>query len=67
MKENKMEDQHIYHHSNETPTVYVKVEKNSKGYNWEVSVSNCKTIDEAVSLLKEAEAKLAKSFGELAI
>ena len=60
-----MEDQHIYHHSEESPRINVKVEKNSRGYNWEVSVSNAKTIEEAISLLKEAERKLAASFGDI--
>ena len=60
-----MEDQHIYHHSEEIPRISVKVEKNSRGYNWEVSISTAKTIEEAISLLKEAERKLAASFGDV--
>ena len=43
--------------------INVKVEKNSKGYNWEATVTGAKTVEEAVTLLKQAEAELLKNFG----
>jgi len=59
-----MDDQHIYHHSDsDEPRVSVKVEKNTKGFNYEVSVSGSKTVDEALSLLKDAQAKLQAAYG----
>ena len=60
-----MEEQHIYHHSdNEGPRVNVKVEKNSRGFNYEASVQGCKDVDEALALLKDAEQKLRAEYGE---
>jgi len=59
-----MEEQHIYHHSdNDGARITVKVEKNTKGFNYEASVSGAKTVDEALSLLKEAQQKLQAAYG----
>jgi hypothetical protein len=56
--------QHIYHHyENDGARVTAKVERNSKGYNWEASVSGAKTVDEAMALLAEAEKNLRSKFG----
>lgn len=56
--------QDIYHRSdNDGPNVSVKVEKNSKGYNWEASVSGAKSVDEAIELLRDAEEKMRTEFG----
>jgi ribosome-associated translation inhibitor RaiA len=43
--------------------VAMKVEKNSRGYNFEASVSGGKTVDEALAALKDAEAKLRATWG----
>jgi hypothetical protein len=60
-------EQHIYHHyDNDAARVTVKVERNSKGYHWEAAVSGAKTVDEAIALLKDAEAKLKANFGQAA-
>ena len=60
-----MEDQHIYHHSDTNgPRINVKVEKNTKGFNYEVTVTGAQTVDEALSLLKDAQQKLQAEFGE---
>ena len=59
-----MEEQHVYHHNdNDGPRVYVKVEKNTKGFNYEATVSGCKTVEEAMAMLVDAEAKLRQQFG----
>lgn len=57
--------QHVYHHSdNDGPKVYVKVEKNSKGYNWEATVTGVRSVDEALDMLQEAETGLKAMYGE---
>ncbi len=62
-----MEDQHIYHHSDsDGARINVKVEKNTKGFNYEATVTGAKTVEEALSLLKEAQQKLQAEFGEKA-
>ena len=60
-----MEEQHLYHHyDNDSARVTVKAEHNTKGYNWEVAVSGAKTVEEAIALLKDAEAKLKATYGQ---
>jgi hypothetical protein len=56
--------QHIYHHNDDQAKVSVKVEKNSRGMSWEVSVSGAATVDQALSLVKDAEVKLAAEYGQ---
>lgn len=59
-----MEEQHIYHHNdNDGPRINVKVEKNTKGFNYEATVTGAKSVKEAVDLLKEAQSELQKIFG----
>lgn len=58
--------QDIYHHSDsDGPRVAVKVEKNSKGYNWECSVSGVKTVVEAIAMLQDAEQKMSETYGAM--
>jgi hypothetical protein len=47
----------------EQPRVYVKVTRNTKGYNWEATVS-CNDPTEALTLLKSLEAELRQEYGE---
>lgn len=57
-------EQHVYYHyANDEPKIAVKVEHNSRGNNWEVSVSNAKTVHEAMLLLIQAESELNTAFG----
>jgi hypothetical protein len=51
-------DQHTFHHNDENPRITVKVEKNSRGVNWEVSISNATDPDIALSLLHETETRI---------
>lgn len=56
---------HVYNHFDDNGAhVSVKVERNSRGYNWEAGVSGAQSVDEAIALLTDAEAKLKKQFGE---
>jgi hypothetical protein len=58
------EDQHIYHHSDsDGARVNVKVERNSRGFNYEATITGAKTVDEAMTMLKDAEAKLKAVYG----
>jgi len=58
-----MEEQHVYHHNVDGVSVNTKLEKNSKGFNYEVSVHNAKTVDEAMAILQDAEGKLKARYG----
>jgi len=58
-----MEEQHIYnHYDNDGPRVSVKVEKNSKGFNYEAHVQGCKDVGQAMALLNEAVAALKSQY-----
>lgn len=60
-----MDDQHIYHHyDNDGARISVKVEKNSRGFNYEASVSGAKTVDEAIALLGDAQKKLEAAYNQ---
>lgn len=64
-QEKPMEDQHIYyHHDSDGPRITMKLEKNTKGYNWEVAVSGAKTVEEAMRLLKQGQEELTAAYGE---
>jgi len=55
---------HVYNHAAEVPVkVNVKIEKNSKGYNWEATVVGALSVDEAMALLKEADSRLRVEYG----
>ena len=49
------EGQHIYHHSDKDGCTFnIKVEKNSRGINWELTILGCRTADEARAKRDEA-------------
>ena len=59
-----MEEQHIYHHSDsDGARINVKVEKNTKGFNYEATVTGAQTVEEAMKLLKDAESQLKATYG----
>lgn len=60
------EEQSVFHYSITAPAVTVKVERNSRGYNWEAAVSGARTVDEALDMLRAAEAQLRTQYGETA-
>lgn len=58
-----MNEQHIYHHSdNDGARVNVSFEKNSRGFNYSATVTNAKSVEEAMKMLVEAEGRLADKF-----
>ena len=62
-----MDDQNVYYHNDATPKVAMKVERNSRGFNYEASVSNCASVEEAMALLSNAEQHLRKTYGTEAV
>ena len=59
-----MEEQHIYHHNDSDGVrINVKVEKNTKGFNYEATVTGAKTVEEAMTTLKAAQAALEAQYG----
>ena len=58
---------HVYYHLDNVPKINLKLEKNSRGCNWEITILNCKSADEAMAMLKDAEAKMAASYGGTAV
>ena len=42
------------------PRVNVKLVKNTKGFNWEVTVLNATSVEEALVILREARAELER-------
>lgn len=60
-----MEDQHIYHHYEKAqPSITLKVEKNTKGFNYEAAVSGCSGVAEAMALIEQAIGELEARFGK---
>lgn len=60
-----MDEQHIYHHqAADGPRVNVKVEKNSRGVNYEATVLNAGSPEEALALLRETVALLEAEYGK---
>lgn len=46
--------QHVYHHyDSPTPKISVEVERNSRGYNYKAGISGCRSVAEAISILRE--------------
>ncbi len=60
-----MDDIHHYHHYENAPApvkVNAKVEQNSRGLNYEVTVTGASTPEEAARLAKEAMQRLKAEF-----
>lgn len=58
-----MEEQlHLHRWEQQAPKINVKVEKNSKSINYEVSVIGAISVDEAVKLIREAMSQLKNEF-----
>ena len=57
-------EQHTYvHNVPAEPTINVKVEKNSRGFNYEVTVVGASSVAQAMSLIQDAELKLKAEYG----
>jgi hypothetical protein len=59
----KSNTQHVMHHNDNTPRVSAKAEKNTKGYNWEASVTGAATVEEALELLQKLTESLQRVYG----
>ena len=55
---------HVYHHTVSETKVNMKLEKNSKGFNYEVTVTGASTADEALEIIRDAEQKLYAAYGQ---
>jgi len=55
-------EQHVYHHSDNVPTVNVKVEKNSRGYNYSATVEGARSVEEAMTMLQDALSQLSEKY-----
>ena len=55
---------HVYHHrDDDRPRINVSVEKNSKGYNWTVTVTSAADLDQAIRIIGDAEERLRNYYG----
>lgn len=55
---------HHYHHSVDNgPSLTIKGERNTKGWNVEIGVSGARTVEEAVKLLDDLKAQAEARFG----
>jgi len=56
---------HHYHHSETNgPRLNVKVVKNTKGWNYEITVTGAATPAEALAMIDDTEAQLIARYGE---
>ena len=53
---------HFYHNDLRNPTISVKIERNSKGYNFEASISGANSTAEALELLDTMVAALEERY-----
>lgn len=61
-------EQHVWHHQEQAAArVNVTLEKNTKGYNFAVTVMNCADPDQALDMLEATRAELARTYGEDAL
>jgi hypothetical protein len=59
---------HVYHHNDaDGPRINMKVERNSRGYNYEATVTGAKSVEEAAKLLNDAIAKLRSTYADIAV
>jgi hypothetical protein len=60
-----MEEQHVYHHQvgSDEPKINVKAEKNSRGYNYEATVTGCANVEQAMELLDKVMESLQRTYG----
>lgn len=58
-----MEEQYVYHHSEPLqPIVNVKLIKNTKGYQWEITVQNCPDPFEALEIIRKTDSTLKMEY-----
>lgn len=52
------EHSYVHHIQDSGYRVNVKMEKNSRGFNYEITVTNASSVDEAIALATDAKAKM---------
>ncbi len=57
------EEQIIKHVTETHPTISVTATKNTKGYNYEASVHDAPSVEEALRLLNDAMTRLSNVYG----
>lgn len=66
MESIKVEDVKVFHITEPAPMkVNVKIEKNSKGYNWEVTVTSAPNTAVAIAEIVKADQELAKIYATM--
>ena len=55
---------HFYHGLSGGPKVNVKISRNSRGVNWEVTIIGAEDVKEAMKLIDEAEDLLHQRYGQ---
>jgi hypothetical protein len=58
-----MSEDRVIHETIKTPSVDVKAEKNTKGWNVTASVHDCQDVETAMTLLKAATNRLQREYG----
>lgn len=58
-----MDETHVYHHNDDKPRINVKAEKNTKGYNYEASVTGCESVEQAMTMLDQVMQSLQRTYG----
>lgn len=62
-----MDEQHVFNHYDQAaPRINVKAEKNSKGFNYEATVTGAETVEQAMGLLRQAVQALESEYGKTA-
>lgn len=54
---------HYFHTEPRNPVIGIKVEKLTKGFNFEASVQACSSVEEAMRITKELVAALVEEYG----
>ncbi len=54
---------HVHSYERPARSVRLRLERNSRGYTWEVSAEG-ETVDEALALVRDADARLRREYGQ---
>lgn len=59
------EIKHVHQTVPTGPKVSLKLSRNSRGFNWEISISGAQNSQEAIELLQDAQAKIEDHLKEV--
>lgn len=61
-------ESHVYTHAEKaTPTVNLSIEKNTKGFNWGVTVVGAESVEQALALLDKARDEMSHRYGNVQV